>query len=123
MSATESVGDSVKFTRLVLDGEGELLQIGNPISMLCRDFNRTIQVFQCVMISEKDEITIDKVMSPVPYRLNHRIKFNIIRVVSSASSCQLSAKECHRTRLLTQHNANTQLGCITMQLKSLIKVW
>ena len=82
MSATESVGDSVKFTRLVLDGEGELLQIGNPISMLCRDFNRTIQVFQCVMISEKNKVAMHQIVSPMAYGLDDGVEFDVVSAIT-----------------------------------------
>lgn len=78
---------------------------------------------QGIMISEQDELTVDQVVSPMFDSLHYRIELNIISRVTPPSSCKFLAVISIGTSFLAKNCAYTQLGGITVQLKSSLEIW
>lgn len=95
----------------------ELLKISNPRGMVRGDFILAVELFKSIVISAKNELTMENIMTSISDSLNNRVELNIIRAVKRTRILQFLTKIGHGMPLLTKHDPDTQLRSIAMQLK------
>ena len=78
-----------------------------------------MKVFQRLVICIEDKLFVKKVMPPMLYGLNHRVKLHVVCVVPSSRAGEFLTKESDWLARLAQNSPYTNLRRITVQLKGL----
>jgi hypothetical protein len=122
--STEAVNDTIGDTRLILDVEMELLQVGGPLMMaVILQFPLCLYELQRLAISVYDSLFPQDVMFPLTTGLYNGIHFLVIGGVFLDTIRECLTMVCHKIPVLSENCAHNIVRCISLNLEWVWQIW